>query len=108
MVIPARHLDPGPRRKAPERARERQDATPATAPIRIGVCFLDRAPGGWTPRPVWLDPSELAPRWVRLEPASEGFRQRVWVLEQGGTGWIYREQTPQRVKPSKAKETEDD
>lgn len=102
-------LDPGPRRKAPVRARERQDVPPNTAPIRIGVCFLDRAPGGgWTPRPVWLDPSELAARWVRCEASPEGFRQRVWVLEQSSVGPCYREQAPQRVKPSKTKEAEDD
>ena len=101
---------PGRFKEAPRRAKERQDAPPSTAPIRIGVCFLDRAPGGgWTPRPVWLDPSELAQRWVRLEPAIEGFRQRVWVLEQSSVGSVYREQAPQRVnRNAPLKEVEDD
>ena len=57
---------------------------------------------------MWLDPSDLAARWVRVEPGVDGFRQRVWVLEHSSVGPVYREQAPQRVKPSKTKETEDE
>jgi hypothetical protein len=105
-----RRTDPGPS-KARQRAKEPPSAPPTAAPMRIGVCFMDRGPGGaWVPRQVWLDPSELAPRWVRLEPIPEGgFRQRVWVLEHRSGGPMYREQAPQRVKPNMpAKEAEDD
>lgn len=68
--------------------------------IRYGVCFLDRLDARtWAPRAVWLD--YLPERWVRLDAQGlSGYKRRVWIREDGGTGVIYREQVPTKFQPT--------